>query len=117
MNTRFWLYLLAAIIISGLGSYLSWVKTSQAGELAAIERQAAETRLATMDSYLAKQTDGRKMISLAKKVEKSAPELVEPIVLKAYELLPNSRDAALLASHYRPELKDKVKELDPLYSQ
>lgn len=117
MIGRFWFYLPVLIIIAGLGSYLSWIHTRQDSELAAIELASDKQRQASMAVYLAAQTDGRKMISLAKTVEKTAPELVEPIVLKAYELLPNSRDAAILASHYRPELKEKVKELDPLYQE
>ncbi len=117
MVSRFWFYLATAIILSGLGSYLSWVKTRQGSEIAAINQAAAAERSMAMESYLAKQTDGRKMISLAKNLQSTAPELVQPIVLKAYELLPNSRDAALLASYYRPELKEKVKELDPLYEE
>lgn len=115
MIGRFWFYLPSLIIIAGLGSYLSWVNSRQASELAAIELAATQERRESIDQFLTRQTDGRKLISLAKRFEKTEPELVEPIVLKAYELLPNSRDAALLASYYRPDLKHRVKELDPLY--
>lgn len=117
MTGRFWFYLPSLIIIAGLGSYLSWVKAHQNDQLAIINLAAAQERREGLDRFLSRQTDGRKLISLAKNLEKTEPELVEPIVLKAYELLPNSRDAALLASHYRTELKEKVKELDPLYEE
>jgi hypothetical protein len=117
MSSRFWFYLLVAIVISGLLSFLLWSQSRIASDQLKIEQDSLASARESMNSYLAKQTDGRKLVTLAKRVSDTRPELVEPIILKAYELLPNSRDVAILASAYRPELKEKIKELDPLYEQ
>jgi len=117
MSSRFWFYLLAAIIISALLSFLLWNKSRIASDQLRIEQESLSSARESMNSYLAKQTDGRKLVTLAKRISVSRPELVEPVILRAYELLPNSRDVAILASIYRPELKAKIKELDPLYSE
>lgn len=115
MHGRFWFYLPVTIIITGLVSYLVWNNLKINNDISLIEKQAQDSRLSSISSWLEKQTDGRKLITLAKTFQYNQPELVEPIILKAYELLPNNRDAAILASHYRPELKEEVKKLDPLY--
>lgn len=117
MSGRLWFYLLAAIIISSLLSFLLWNKSRIASDQQKIEQESLTLARLSMDRYLSKQVDGRKLVTLAKRLSHSRPELVEPVVLKAYELLPNSRDVAILASVYRPELKEKIKELDPLYSE
>ena len=117
MHGRFWFYLPVIIIITGLLSYLVWNNSNISNEISLIEKKAMESRLKSINSWLDNQTDGRKLITLAKTFQNSQPELVGPIVLKAYELLPDSRDAAILASHYKPELKEEVKKLDPLYKK
>jgi len=117
MSGRAWFYLLASIVISGLLSFLLWNQSRLAQEQSKIEQDSLSAARLSMEDYLAKQKDGRKLVTLARRVNHIRPELVEPIILRAYELLPNSRDVAILASTYRPELKEKVKELDPLYQQ
>lgn len=115
MRNRFWFYMPVIIIIVGLTSYLMWSNSSINSEISLIEKNSQDARLNSINSWLTKQTDGRKLITLAKTFQNNEPELVEPIILKAYELLPDNRDAAILASHYRPEIKEKIKTLDPLY--
>ena len=115
MHGRFWFYLPVVIIITGLFSYLAWNNSKIKSEISLIEKQSQENRLNLINLWLDGQTDGRKLITLAKTFQLNQPELVEPVILKAYELLPNSRDAAILASYYQPELKEEVKKLDPLY--
>ena len=117
MHGRFWFYLPVAIIITGLFSYLTWNNSKIKSEISLIERISQENRLNSINAWLENQTDGRKLITLAKTFQHNQPELVEPVILKAYELLPNSRDAAILASYYKPELKEAVKKLDPLYGE
>lgn len=117
MNGRFWFYLPVIIIITGLISYLVWNNSKINNEISLIEKRSQENRLNMVNTWLGSQTDGRKLITLAKAFQNSEPELVEPIVLKAYELLPDSRDAAILASHYKPEIKEEIKKLDPLYKK
>jgi hypothetical protein len=117
MSGRFWFYLLATIVVSALLSFLLWNKSRIASDQLKIEQESLSQARQSIDNYLAKQTDGRKLVTLAKRISVSRPELVEPVILKAHDLLPNSRDVAILASVYRPELKEKIKELDPLYSE
>lgn len=117
MHGRFWFYLPVVIIIAGLTSYLVWNNSRISSDIFIIEKQAQESRLSSINSWLDKQTDGRKLITLAKTFQHNQPELVEPVILKAYELLPDNRDVAILASHYKPELMEEVKNLDPLYNK
>lgn len=115
MHGRFWFYLPVIIIITGLFSYLTWSNSKIKSEILLIEKQSQENRLNSINLWLNNQTDGRKLITLAKTFQLNQPELVEPVILKAYELLPDSRDVAILASHYQPEIKEEIRKLDPLY--
>jgi|GEM_PF-1307196 len=117
MPKRRWFYLVsAAIVLIEIGALIGISRFSQDKE-SAIDRQGVLEQVENLKSYLAAESDERKLVSLAKKLRHAPEEILEPIVLRAYELNPNSRDIAVLASHFRPELKERVKELDPLYDR
>lgn len=115
MKPRFWFYLAALIIIIGLLTGLLSIRNAGTNEVARLDQIYLERQLQDLNSYLANQEDERKLISLAKKLHHADWRLLQPIIERAYEINPNSRDIALLASVFRPELKQRVRELDPLY--
>ncbi len=115
MSGRFWFYLGAVIIIAGLGTtQLANARRSE-NELAKIEVDGLTESEAALDLYLAKQTDSRKLVSLVLLYNKTRPELVRRVALRAFELNKDSRDIALLAAPYSEEAKERVHFLDPLY--
>ncbi len=117
MRNRFWLYLCAAIIALGLVAYWNWESADLQTRTNTTTAQALKTAQADLKNFLTKQTDGPKLISLAKRLNKNQPELVKPIIEKAYALAPTNPDVVLLASAYHPELKAKALELNPLLDQ
>lgn len=112
---RFWFYLAVSIVILGEFSFYKIDQNHIAAQQSRIEKTAIESQVSSLDSYLALQTDERKLVSLAKHLRNSSPVILKPIIDKAYALNPNSRDITLLASYFHPELKARVTELDPLY--
>lgn len=104
----------AAIVLVEIGALIGIGRFSQA-KVSAINRRGVIEQVENLKRYLANENDERKLVSLAKKLRHMPEEVLEPIVLRAYELNSNSRDIAILASHFRPELVERVKELDPLY--
>lgn len=115
MSGRFWFYLGSAIVIAGLFSWYVSNQNSITLQMTRLEEQGRSVRLENLDGYLAKETDERKLVSLAKLLRHEEPLVLKPIIERAYELNPNSRDIALLASEFHPELNEKIKTLDPLY--
>ena len=116
MSGRFWFYLAVLIVGAGELSLLVGGRARLNNELSRLNQAAFEEQEAALKPYLARQTDERKLVSLAKRLKQGDQRLLQLIIERAYELNPNSRDIALLASYFHPELKEKVKELDPLYS-
>lgn len=117
MTGRFWFYLAALIVIAGIGTtYLASARRS-ANERARSEAAAVSDSKSALAEYLSRQTDSRKLVNLAILYQKTRPELVEPVAVRAFELNKNSRDIALLASPYSEEAKERVKFLDPLYGE
>jgi len=118
MNRREWLYFLSGLVSLAVLGYGTGAKYSLAKELQRQENTAKQEQLALMRDYLARQNDPRKMVRLSFRLAPSAPEeIVQLVADKAYELKPDSRDIVLLDSVFHPELKEKIKELDPLYQQ
>lgn len=117
MGNRFWLYLPAAIVALGLVAFWNWERIDSQAQAAAATSQSLAFEQTDLKTFLAKQTDGPKLISLAKHVNSNQPELVEIIIEKAYALAPTNPDAVLLASAYHPELKAKALQLNPLLDQ
>ena len=117
MSSRFWFYLAAVIVIAGLATTYVANNRRLANEQTRIETEGLATSAAALDSYLAKQTDSRKLVGLAVIYSKTRAELVGPVALRAFELNKKSRDIALLAAPYSEVAKERVKFLDPLYSE
>jgi len=117
MTGRFWFYLAVTIVIIAELTWLHGGRNRLNNELARLDNAAAQQQLTSLRGYLGKQTNERKLVSLAKLLKNREAWLLQPIIDRAYELNPNSRDIALLASFFHPELKERVKELDPLYGE
>ncbi len=117
MTGRFWFYLGALVIVAGLYSWRTATVNAIRNEVAKIDQAGQQERVGGMKRYVAKQTDERKLVGLAKRLKNSDNEILRIIIDKAYELNPGSRDITLLASSFHPELKDRVPELDPLYKK
>ncbi|OGD61758.1 hypothetical protein A3A71_00415 [Candidatus Berkelbacteria bacterium RIFCSPLOWO2_01_FULL_50_28] len=116
MSGRFWFYSGFLIVATGLLVWNSALKSRIAAEEVQITNASAQERIASLKEYATRQTNARKLVSLAKKLRFEDPAVLRPLIDRAYELNPNSRDITLLASYYRPELKERVKELDPLWN-
>lgn len=113
---RWWAWGVAVIVIVSLVTY--WrLELQEISRTAAIRTQdITEERNEAFKEYLQRQKDGYTLITLAKRLNSDGNEqLVEQLVLRAHELEPQSRDIAVLAAQYRPELKETVKKIDPLY--
>jgi len=117
MSNRFWFYLGVAIVIVGLFSYRTGVRNKISNDINRINLESRQAALSDLSKYLEKQTDERKLVSLAKKLRNRESWLLEAIIDRAYAINPKSRDITLLASEFHPELKEKVKILDPLYKE
>lgn len=115
MNGRFWFYSAFGIIVLGLAVWNSAVRSRVELQVSSIERAGLEQRVSQMKEYSAKQNNARKLVSLAKNLKNEDPAVLRPLIERAYKLNPNSRDITLLASYYRPELKERAKKLDPLW--
>jgi len=115
MTKRFWFYLAVLIIVAGLGGWLVASNRQIENERVRLERESQQIRQAALDRYLQQQTDGRKLVRLAQLFNETQPDFVKPVVLRAYELDPNSRDIVLLASHYLPAAKERLRFVDPLF--
>lgn len=115
MSNRFWFYLGAAIVIIGLFSYRTAIQNKLSNDIRRIDLESRQTQLSDLSKYLEKETDERKLISLAKKLRNRESWLLQAIIDRAYAINPKSRDITLLASEFHPELKEKIKYLDPLY--
>jgi hypothetical protein len=117
MPQRFWLYLAALIAIAGLGGYYLLHKRSVETELQKLVAVGVEADQQALDRYLGNQVDGLKLVGLVKLLAKNRPELVRPVALRAFELEPNRRDVALLASPYSEIAKERLQFLDPLFGE
>lgn len=115
MHGRFWAYLAAMIIIAALMVFFYGSRARLERETARVEAASFQAARTDLENYLARQTDGRKMVTLAKRLSHQDARLIEPIIARAYALNPNSRDIAILLAAFRPEMKKRVEELDPLY--
>jgi hypothetical protein len=89
---------------------------AQARVIGAINNQDQQEQTAQFDAYLAKQTDERKLLVLAKLLRSGEQWRLRKIADRAYALNPAARDVALFASYFKPELQEKVRQLDPLYT-
>lgn len=116
MTDRFWFYLAAGIIIVGLLSGYTSSSNRQKRVSAQETSRQQQDQYSSFDLYLANQTDARKLLVLAKHLRGNDPTLLAKIADRAYALNPTARDVALFASYFRPELEEKVKQLDPLYT-
>lgn len=117
MSSRFWFYLGAVIVIAGLGTTHLANTRKLANELAALETHSLTENQEALTHYLEKQTDSRKLVSLALLYQKTRPELVRPVALRAFELNKDSRDIAVLAAPYSQEARERIRFLDPLYKE
>lgn len=117
MAKRFWYYLAALITAVILLTYYAINITVSHRQISHYNAESLENQKSSLENYLTKQTDPRKLISLAKRLKGREDALIQLVADKAYELAPDSRDAALLASAFHSELKDKLLELDPLYQE
>jgi len=117
MNRRFWLYLSSALIIALLFFFGSREKVAINKAAIAGQAQALSSQQQSLERYLDKQTDGRKLIRLIKHLPNTEPKIIEQIADRAYQLSPDSRDAVLLASQFHSELKAQLNKIDPLYQQ
>lgn len=117
MTERFWFYLGVLVIVAGLYTWRVATVNSLNNEIGRLEQAGQQERVQNMTRYVAVQTDERKLVSLAKRLINSDQELLKIIIDRAYELNPGSPTIALLASTFRPELKRRVLELDPLYRE
>lgn len=115
MSNRFWFYLATVIVVAALvTTHLANLRRLE-NRLATIEKTRLEASASSLNEYLAQQTDSRKLVALALIYQKTQPELVRPVALRAFELNKNSRDIALLATPYSKEAKERIQFLDPLY--
>lgn len=116
MSSRVWAYLGFGIIVSALLVWYFSESRAQTGDIRAINAQDQQEQTASFDAYLAKQTDERKLLVLAKHLRGGEQWRLRKIADRAYALNPAARDVALFASYFRPELQEKVRQLDPLYT-
>ena len=117
MSNRFWFYLGSLIVIAALGTtYLANSRRLE-NQLARADAEGLAESEQSLEGYLAKQTDSRKLVGLALLYQKTRPELVRPVALKAFELNKNSRDIAVLAAPYSKIAEERIKFLDPLYRE
>lgn len=117
MSGRFWFYLGALIVAAALGTtYLANTRQLEA-RIASIDQTALAASEADLKTYLAKQTDGRKLVGLAILYSTARPQLVKPVALRAFELNKDSRDIAVLAAPYSKEAKERIQFLDPLFDE
>lgn len=116
-TNRLLLYVPAAIAVLGLVAFWNWSNNDLQAQANTVIAQGLKTAQTDLQKFLTKQTDGPKLIGLARRLNKNQPELVKPVVEKAYALAPTNPDAVLLASAYHPELKAKALQLNPLLDQ
>lgn len=114
MSRRLWLYTIAASIILLLIAF-------RAGSVHSVNKKADKaiasqnaSQSSALDSYLSKQTDAFKLVALAKLQPTADSAYLQKVIDRAYQLNSTSPQIAYLASFYHPELKSRVKELDPL---
>lgn len=117
MTPRALFWIGALIAFSAIVSLYSAERAKISRELLQQQEQFQQAQVESMKIFLQKQKDGKKLIRLAKRLPSENAELIKLVVLRAYELEPNSRDIAVLASAYDPGAKARVKEIDPLYSE
>lgn len=115
MTRRTWFYLISLIIIVTLGLWYSIATHKIDAQVGRVQAAGLDDQTKSWDTYLAKQTDEHKLVRLLKKLTYADPKVLEMITLKAYELAPDNRDIVILASYFKPELKEKILQLDPLY--
>ncbi len=116
MSSRAWFYLGAVIIIAGMLVYAAVERAKINQQQILIQDQSTAELKDTLTPYLAKQTDGHKLISLAKHLNGTDPSVLQLIIDRAYALEPKDRDILILDSAFHPELKSQIIALDPLYS-
>lgn len=117
MHNRFWLYLAFGIVLTGLISYWTIEKNSLQASIVSKQQTNEQQRISAMEDFLSRQTNGHKLVSLAKRMNPEDSKLIEMVVMRAYELEPDRRDIALLASAYDPAIKKRIEKLDPLYKK
>lgn len=117
MSARVWLYLTAAVIAVALITRGTLVISAVNKEIAALEAESIANQKDSLAMYLAEQSDEHKLLRLAKQMKNSDPALLIMVADRAYEVNPKNRDIVVLASFFRPELKPKILEIDPLYSE
>ena len=115
MHGRLWFYLAAVIVIVTLICSYEAIKNKTNRQVATSEQAGIQDQKNQLSSYLQKQTDAHKVLSLAKLMKNASPDLIEMMADRAYQLDPTNRDVVLLSSAFHPELKSQVLKLDPLY--
>jgi hypothetical protein len=116
LNARGWYYLTSIVAVGCLCLWYAVSSSRISSQIDSAEAAGIENQTVSWQSYLSKQTDEHKLVRLLKRVSGADAKALELITLKAYELAPNNRDIVVLASYFRPELKEKVLQLDPLYN-
>lgn len=116
MTNRVWAYLGFGIVVSAILVWYLSESHAQARTIRTINSQDQQEQTAQFDTYLAKQTDERKLLVLAKNLRSGEQWRLRKIADRAYALNPAARDVALFASYFRPELQEKVRQLDPLHT-
>lgn len=114
MNNRFWFYLGVVIILIGLVAWWALGTAHADNNATTSQNLALQTDRQQLQKYLATQKNAPKLIGLAKRLNKTEPALVQPVIERAYVLAPTNPDVVLLESYYHPELKTKAQELNPL---
>ncbi len=116
MSSRVWLYLTAVIIAGALVTRGALAVSAVNRESRSLEAKSLNEQREILDRYLAKQTDEHKLLRLAKQMQHRPSELLQMVAERAYEVNPNNRDIVVLNSFFKPELKPRIIELDPLYA-
>jgi hypothetical protein len=101
MNNRVWAYLGFSIVISALLVWYFSESRAQTREIQTINNLAEQEQTTSFDAYLAKQTDERKLLVLAKLLRSGEQWRLRKIADRAYALNPTARDVALFASYFR----------------
>lgn len=117
MHNRFWLYLAFGIVLAGLISYWTIEKNSLQASVVSEQLINQQQRVSAMKDFLSRQTNGHKLVSLAKRMNPEDSKLIEMVIMRAYELEPDRRDIAILASTYDSSIEKKIQFLDPLYKK
>jgi len=116
MTSRFWAYSSFAIVATALAVVFVMEKNSQLIAQNKLTHESQQEQAVAFDRYLAGQTDEHQLLTLAKMLRHGESWRLQKIAQRAYAINPNARDVALFASYFQPDLSQRVRQLDPLYT-